>query len=971
MNFFGKVKDFLAKSLARKIIAIVLCVVVVGGAATGIILGVSSCGGTPEDKPHTVYDNEVDPLRFSTLEVDGVFNPFFSTSATDSSVIGMTQLSLLGNDENGSITYGDDEEVIAKDLKIVHDKVANTTTYYLVLKNDVKFSNGSYLTMKDVLFNFYVYLDPVYSGSSTMYSTDIVGLKKYRTQTEDANEQEKYMEQYEAAAAQRLNDFADAYNDIADNELPASQNKKFKNLQDLKDNLTAYTNKHSDNKSYANLLNDLEKALGYFDSELESDYNSSIGAWSELKFYAKDKNNKKYESDKKIESDVEMFLYNEGIIEFNEKEDVFKSQVGETELAQWRAKSNSENQDDKDAAKKWAIDLVRAKYVPNDIVSVMYYWSSTSANLMTYLINDEMSKGLSSGSGQKFSNIEGIKFVNKDDDFTFTDDKGNTITYKKPTYHANGDNNARDYVIEGNEVLSITINEVDPKAVWNFGIGIAPMYYYSNTEQIALFDYESHFGVEYASTDFFDNVLNNAKKNGLPVGAGAYAASSANGGLCKTASAPSDQMDLSQSDADAGLFRSKQTIYYERNPYYNMAQNKNEDGSYWTKTAPDGNEYRVAKINRVRYVVRTANNMINSLKAHEIDFAEPNAKPELKTSLGEEGIGNSDFGTSGYGYIGINAGKVPGIHVRRAIMHAIDTDACVKYYDTMAKSINRPMSTTNWAYPQDTIPYYPYIKGEIPRNLLERSSTGGYKYSVCEDYRNYVKANFTEAQVKSGVKLSEDQQKEYLRSLVEMDGYTEGGNGIYSKTSNGKKDELKYKFTVAGDTTDHPAYTALDQAGKILNQVGFSISVKTDADALKLLASGGLTVWAAAWSSTIDPDMYQVYHKDSKATSVLNWGYREILNDKLGKYDTEKDIIVELSKFIDQGRQSEVQDVRKPFYYKALDKVMELAVELPTYQRRDLYAYDQNRIDTNTFFKNPTSFKGLTSNLTSVSLIVS
>ena len=93
MSFFTNVKNYLAKSLARKIIAIVLCVVVLGGAATGIILGVSSCGG---DK-HTVYNNEEDPLRFSTLEVNGVFNPFFSTSGTDSSVVGMTQLSLLSD----------------------------------------------------------------------------------------------------------------------------------------------------------------------------------------------------------------------------------------------------------------------------------------------------------------------------------------------------------------------------------------------------------------------------------------------------------------------------------------------------------------------------------------------------------------------------------------------------------------------------------------------------------------------------------------------------------------------------------------------------------------------------------------------------------------------------------------------------------------------------------------------------------
>ena len=161
----------------------------------------------------------------------------------------------------------------------------------------------------------------------------------------------------------------------------------------------------------------------------------------------------------------------------------------------------------------------------------------------------------------------------------------------------------------------------------------------------------------------------------------------------------------------------------------------------------------------------------------------------------------------------------------------------------------------------------------------------------------------------------------------------------------------------------------MSNSKSLLDEVGFSITVKNDKDALLLLASGGLTVWAAAWSSTIDPDMYQVYHKDSKATSVLNWGYREILNDASDKYATEKNIVVELSKLIDQGREIENQNARKGIYATALDKIMELAVELPTYQRKDLFAYNRYKIDAKTFYQNPTSFKGLTSTLTSMSLI--
>ena len=308
MSFFTNVKNYLAKSLARKIIAIVLCVVVLGGAATGIILGVSSCGG---DK-HTVYNNEEDPLRFSTLEVDGVFNPFFSTSGTDSSVVGMTQLSLLSNDEEGKVVCGDDEETIAKELKIVHEKDASgeitKTTYYFVLKNNVKFSNGTNLTMKDVLFNFYVYLDPIYSGSSTMYSTDIVGLKKYRTQQEDENEQEHFMDQFQTGAVARRASFVEAYQEIKD-----GLGGRFTSEKQLKEKLAEYTT-NNPNEAYANLVSDYARIAKYFDEELESDYTTATGGYADLKFYKKEKDGSKTESAKKLTSDVEMFLYNEGVI---------------------------------------------------------------------------------------------------------------------------------------------------------------------------------------------------------------------------------------------------------------------------------------------------------------------------------------------------------------------------------------------------------------------------------------------------------------------------------------------------------------------------------------------------------------------------------------------------------------------------------------------------------------------------------
>ena len=101
--------------------------------------------------------NEDTPLLLSSQELDGVFNPFFSSSAPDSNIVAMTQIGMLGNDSKGKVTYGDEEGVVVLDLETIYDEDEDITTYYLVLKNNVKFSNGTPLTIKDVLFNLYVY----------------------------------------------------------------------------------------------------------------------------------------------------------------------------------------------------------------------------------------------------------------------------------------------------------------------------------------------------------------------------------------------------------------------------------------------------------------------------------------------------------------------------------------------------------------------------------------------------------------------------------------------------------------------------------------------------------------------------------------------------------------------------------------------------------------------------------------------
>ena len=283
-------------------------------------------------------------------------------------------------------------------------------------------------------------------------------------------------------------------------------------------------------------------------------------------------------------------------------------------------------------------------------------------------------------------------------------------------------------------------------------------------------------------------------------------------------------------------------------------------------------------------------------------------------------------------------------------MHSIDTSMTVSYYGNTASAIYRSISLTSWAYPTGATAYYPFIGGPVPSNLDV----------VNPDYADYC----DELGKKAGEYFTEDEQKEFLIRLVEDSGYNVGGDGVYTNGTT----KLKYTFTIAGSETDHPAFNAFYKASELLNSINFEITVATDAQALSKLANGDLAVWAAAWSSTIDPDMYQVYHKDSTATSTLNWGYKQILQNTGGKYNEELALIEELSELIEEGRETTDQDERAAIYAEALDLVMMLAVELPTYQRDDLFAYNINKIDESSLNSDLSPYSGLLSDLHTVRL---
>lgn len=818
------------------------------------VVGLVACDPKKES-----YDPETRAFTMSISTPDGVFNPYFSSSAYDSQIVGLTQIGMLNTDKKGNIVCGEDEPTVVKAYTVKED--GDYTNYEFLIKNGIKFSDGKPLTIKDVLFNLYVYLDPAYTGSSTIYSTDIVGLKSYRQQQLQPGDETAFEQSFADAAKKRINDLVsyvkfyghsspdDKGTEPAESALPKLQ-KDFQTVADkFLEELTSDWNA-IDMTSYKE-NNDFTDKWQVF---LLND-----GGYSDLLRKESEGSNKIYkdkDGNFKLDATAAQKIYDEDLKE--EVEKLTKTGMNK-EAAEQQVCINSvfEAYFPKNSDGKCDVSKTTASQFENVVTN----WGT--AGTISDLFAAEAKSEHFASSGKIVPSISGI-------------------TTKKVTSFdgvSASDMNGEEY-----DVLCIKINGVDPKAIYNFSFTVSPMHYYSTNggyinkkgethKYIDEFDGKTNFGLEFGDSDFMNTVINAPEKVGLPLGAGSYMASNETG----------DQKTVS-----ADTFFDKNMVYYERNPYFETV----------------GKNLSNAKIKYLKYKVVETDQIIGALINGDIDFGEPNATQENKTALQKAGLQSVQTMTSGYGYVGINPRFVPNINVRRAIMKSFDTSIIVNNYykGGLASIITRPMSKASWAYPEDATVYVDEEKGL--------------------DYRY-------------------DSTGAEIEALVKDAGYTKNGEGVYEKTIPGfGVDTLNYKFTIAGGSTDHPAYSMFLSAMKLLNEHGFDVQVVTSQTALSDLSTGKLAVWAAAWSSTVDPDMYQVYHKDSKASSTNNWGYSYIKGTlRNSVYQTEWQLVQDLSDLIDQGRETTKQDERTEIYAQALDKIMELAVEFPTYQRNDLAAF--------------------------------
>lgn len=159
------------------------------GLALTMMVGVTACGGQNGDADKT---QEEKPLVVGYPGFGGKFSPFTASLSYDTDVVELTQLYLMTTDRAGNIIkngiHGEKNEYNGKnytyygpaDIDWVYDEKTNITTYTAKLREDLTFSDGEPITADDLIFTYYVYLDPAYEGPITLNSFPILGLANYQ-----------------------------------------------------------------------------------------------------------------------------------------------------------------------------------------------------------------------------------------------------------------------------------------------------------------------------------------------------------------------------------------------------------------------------------------------------------------------------------------------------------------------------------------------------------------------------------------------------------------------------------------------------------------------------------------------------------------------------------------------------------------------------------------------------------------------
>jgi len=341
------------------------------------------------------------------------------------------------------------------------------------------------------------------------------------------------------------------------------------------------------------------------------------------------------------------------------------------------------------------------------------------------------------------------------------------------------------------------------------------------------------------------------------------------------------------------------------------------------------------KTKNIQYKTSTDSDMVPGVVQGTVDIADPSASRTTLEQIASNNSNNEIVGdkltvqlipTLGYGYIGVNSknvcvGNNPSSEASKNLRKGLATILAVyrdvaidSYYGDAADVINYPISNSSWAAP--------------------KKSDADYKVAFSTD----VNGNpiYTEG-------MSEDQKYEAALQAAlgyfEAAGYTVKDGKITAAPAGAK---TEYMIYVGGDGEgNHPSYGILMSAAEALNSIGMTLTVNDVADANIMwdaLKAENAELWCAAWSATIDPDMFQIYHSQGGTAH-----YYAIYSDYLDQ-------------LVMDGRSNTSIDYRKAVYKEALDFIVDYAVEIPVYQRNDLFLFSTERVNTDTLVQDPTTF---------------
>ena len=432
----------------------------------------------------------------------------------------------------------------------------------------------------------------------------------------------------------------------------------------------------------------------------------------------------------------------------------------------------------------------------------------------------------------------------------------------------------------GDYSMTITTTELSNSMIYQLQLPIASLDYYGDR---SLYDYDNH------SYGFKKGDLSKVRSvTSAPMGAGVYTFNKYSDGV----------------------------IYLDANPNYYEGE---------------------ALIKHVNMKETQEADKITGVQAGTIDISDPSYSLEAANQIATINGGNSDLDGSvittrlkdfrGYGYIALSAenvkvGNDPASEeskdLRKAIMTVIAAyrdEGINSYYGDTATIINYPMSNTSWAAPSVT--------------------DDGYKIAYSTD----VDGNEIYTSDMSG-------DTKYAAALQAALGYFEAAgytveNGQVTAAPAGAKMEYTVNIGASGNG-DHPSFQVLTNAAAALKTIGFTLTVNDLANASDLYSSyqsGVAEGWVAAWQSTNDPDMYQLY--DSKGST----NYYQI-NDS------------DLDELIVDARSSTDETFRKGLYKAAMEIIMDWGVEVPVYQRSEAYIVSTERVDVSSLPTDMTPYWG-------------